>query len=470
MSTAWEVRASMWSAIRDVVNVHRAAPPVTIASRDTPLPLSFTQQRLWSFLRQFEPGGLGYNICSAHRLAGSFEYKILARSLNEVVRRHEALRTTFEHDRGVPFQVISSDLALDLSITDLGEVPAAERENEVRRFAAKEATRPFDLTEGPLLRAHLLRLAEDDHLLLLTLHHIISDGWSMNILLRDLSVCYSALHEGRRPVLPDLRVQFADFAVWQREWLQGETLKRRLSYWEQLLDNDVRELVSSGRPKCVARDFDGTRRHFEVPPSLSKALRRVSRQHEVTLFITLLAAFYVLLLSRDGQAHMLLGAPVANRNSRELKDLVGYFSNVLPLVTDLSGNPTFSEVVRRVRDVVWGFYAHQDVPFEKIAAELHLPAGLHSNTPLFERMFALRNFPPTSLQLAGVNVAPVDIEATTTDFDLALSMLDTKHGLRGRFEYSTAVFDEDAIELVLERFRNLLVAVAAEPGRFVSSL
>ncbi|RMF36691.1 MAG: non-ribosomal peptide synthetase, partial [Chloroflexi bacterium] len=353
------------------------------------LPLSFAQQRLW-FLDQLAPNTPLYNIPDAIRLRGPLDVAVLERSLNEIVRRHESLRTTFRATDGKPVQVIAPTLKLPLPLVDLSGLPKAAREAEVQRLATEEAQRPFDLSRGPLLRVTLLRLGDEEHVALLTMHHIISDGWSMRVLVQELAALYDAFSHGRPSPLPDLPIQYADFALWQREWLQGEVLEEQLAYWKQQLSGSPPVLeLPTDRPRPPVQSFRGAHRPFMLPRPLSQAIKALCRREGVTPFMLLLAAFQTLLHRYTGQDDISVGTPIANRNRAEIEGLIGYFANTLVLRTDLSGDPPFRELLKRVREVALGAYAHQDLPFEMLVDALQPERDL-SHTPLFQVMFVLQ--------------------------------------------------------------------------------
>ena len=325
-----------------------STPTISRRNADEPVPLSFAQQRLW-FLDQFQPGSPVYNIPAALRITAPLNAFALEQSLNEIVRRHEALRTTFAAVDGRPVQVIAPALRVPLPVTDLRGLPQTERETEATRLATQEAQHPFDLARGPLVRATLLRLGAGDHVLLLTMHHIVSDGWSMGVFFRELAVLYEAYATGKPSPLPELPVQYADFAQWQRQWLQGEVLAAHLTYWKQHLAGapEVLELPTD-RPRPAVQSFRGATYPFTLPPALSTALKTLSQREGVTLFMTLLAAFKTLLHRYTGQGDLVVGAPIANRTRAEIEGLIGFFVNTLVLRTDLSGNPRFGELLGRV--------------------------------------------------------------------------------------------------------------------------
>ncbi|HEX8349346.1 MAG TPA: condensation domain-containing protein, partial [Hymenobacter sp.] len=357
------------------------APPLLPVSREGELLLSFAQARLW-FLEQLEPGSGAYNIPAAVRLTGSLDVATLEQSLNEIVQRHEALRTTFRMVSGETIQVIAPVKALTLQLVDLRDLPEATQEASVERLATESAQQPFDLAIGPLLRAKLLHLNEAEHVLLLTMHHIVSDGWSMGVMIRELAALYEAFSTGKPSPLPQLPIQYADFAHWQRQWLQGEVLAAQLSYWQQQLAGAQTVLeLPTDRPRPTVQTFRGATQFLALPEPLSQKLKSLSQRSGVTLFMTILAAFQTLLYRYTGQEDICIGSPIANRNRSETEGLIGFFVNTLVLRTDMSENPSFQELLGRVREVALGAYAHQDLPFEQLVEALQPERNL-SHHPL----------------------------------------------------------------------------------------
>ncbi|MCP4661655.1 MAG: non-ribosomal peptide synthetase, partial [bacterium] len=398
-----------------------AVPPMVPVSRDQELPLSFAQQRLW-FLEQLEFGSPVYNIPLAVRLSGMVEAALLERVFNEVVRRHEVLRTSFAAAAGRPRQVIAAELQLPLPLVDLCPLEPAEREAEARRLAAAEARHLFDLTAAPLGRVTLLRLAAADHLLLVTMHHIVSDGWSMGVLQHELAALVEAFSQGKPSRLPELPIQYADFAHWQRHRLAGEVLEAELAYWRVKLGGAPQRLeLPADHPRPAVQSFRGRSLPLVLPEPLSEALAALSRRQDATLFMTLLAAFQTLLSRYSGQQDIVVGSPIAGRTHREIEALIGFFVNTLVLRTDLSGNPSFEELLARVRHLALDAYAHQEVPFERLVEELEPDRDLGAS-PLFQVMFVLQNAPGTSLGRPGPDMAPLPVEGETTKFDLTLSL------------------------------------------------
>jgi amino acid adenylation domain-containing protein len=444
-------------------------PPIQPAPRDGDLPLSFAQQRLW-FIDQLDPGNCVYNFPVAVRLKGSLNLAALKQSLNEIVRRHEALRTTFTTVDGQPSQVIAPRLIISLPVVNLRELAEVERENEVQRLVIEEARRSFDLAQGPLLRASILELSEDEQVGLLTMHHIVSDGWSTGILIREMAILYEAFCSGNSSPLPELPIQYADFAYWQREWLQGTVLQTQIDYWKQRLSGSPPLLeLPTDHPRPAVQTFRGGHQSLLLPKALGSALSTLSRQEGATLFMTLLAAFKVLLRCYTSQDDLVVGTPVANRNRLEIEGLIGFFVNALVLRTDLSGNPTFRELVRRVREICLGAYAHQDLPFERLVEELHLERDLSRN-PLFQVMFVLQNASVQTVDLAGLTLNPVVADGGTTHFDLTLHIVDTEQGLIATGAYNTDLFDPTTMTRMLGHFQTLLEAIVKNPDHQLSEL
>ncbi|MDZ4344077.1 MAG: condensation domain-containing protein, partial [Candidatus Binatia bacterium] len=443
--------------------------PLQRVSRKGKLPLSFSQQRLW-FLDQYEPNKSFYNVPYGLRLAGPLNIAALEQSLNEIMRRHEALRTVFPTVEGEPVQIITPSLNRSLPVIDLRDRPESEREEEARRLAGEEARRPFDLARGPVFRATLIRLGEDDHALVLAMHHIVSDGWSMGVLHRELSVLYQAFSHSQPSPLAELPIQYADYAVWQRQWLQGEVLEGQLSYWKKQLEGAPGVLnLPTDHPRLAVQSYRGARRSIELSKELSQGLKALSRKEGVTLFMTLLAAFQTLLYRYTRQEDVVVGSPIANRKRTEVEGLIGFFVNTLVLRTDLSGNPSFREVLHRVRKVALEAYEHQDLAFEKLVEELNPERSL-SHSPLFQVMFVLQNAPAGHRELSGMTLSQVKLDNSTTKFDLSVSMIEQLDGIKGSLEYSTDLFDEATIIRLSQHLRTLLEGIVANPEQSVSDL
>ncbi|MEG5160088.1 amino acid adenylation domain-containing protein [Microcoleus sp. AT3-A2] len=432
-------------------------------------PTSFAQQRLW-FIDQFEPGNPFYNLPAAVLLKGRLNVVVLELSFQEIVRRHEALRTTFATVDGQPMQVVGQKFNFGLQVLDLQQLAETQREEKVKQLAAEEARKPFDLTKGPLLRASLLQLDAEEYVLLLTLHHIIFDGWSIGVFLQELAALYEAFSIGKPSPLPELSIQYADFAIWQREWLAGDRLQTQLNYWKKQL-NGVPPLLElpADRPRPPVQTYRGAKESFLIPKTLRSALKKLSRQENATLFMTLLAAFKTLLYRYTGQADIPVGSPVANRNRAEIQGLIGFFVNTLVLRTDLSGDRTFRELLDRIREVSLGAYAHQDLPFEKLVEELQPDRNLSYN-PLFQVAFVLQTAPVAAESIAGLNLTLLDVENQTAKVDLTLHLEEQQEEISGQFEYSTDLFDAATINRMAGHFLRLLEGIAANPDRRIEEL
>jgi amino acid adenylation domain-containing protein/non-ribosomal peptide synthase protein (TIGR01720 family)/FkbM family methyltransferase len=445
------------------------SPPIEPAPRDGKLPLSFAQQRLW-FLDQLIPNNPFYNLPSAVRLVGPLDTDALNRTVNEVVRRHEVLRTTFDTVEGQAVQNIHPSLELKVPVADLSSLSEGAREEELHRLATADARRLFDLKQGPLLRASLLRLDENVHAVLVAMHHIVSDGWSQGVLIRELALLYSAFSAGKPSPLPELPVQYADFAFWQRNWLTGDVLEEQLSYWREQLSEVAAIRLPTDRPRPAMPSFRGARHVFFVSDRVASAVKELSGAEGATLFMTLLGAFQVLLSRYCGQEDVAVGSPIAGRNRSETEGLIGFFVNSLVLRTDLSGDPTFREVTGRAREVALAAYAHQDLPFEKLVDELQPTRDL-SRDPLFQVMFALQNAPMPAVGVpSGLTLEPVHVETGTAKFDLTLAMWEWTTELRGFLEYSTDLLDGATVARMAEHLTTLLEAIARSPDAHLSEL
>ncbi|MFL5385134.1 MAG: amino acid adenylation domain-containing protein, partial [Longimicrobiaceae bacterium] len=446
------------------------APPLVPVPRDgSPLPLSFAQQRLW-FIDRLEPGSATYNLPVAWRLGGVLDEAVLERALGEIVRRHEALRTTFAEVDGSPVQVIAPFGGFAVPVEDLSGLSEADREAALRRRVGEEAVQPFDLAAGPLFRAALLRLGEEDRVLLLSMHHIVSDGWSMGVLYREFSALYAAYREGGESPLPELAVQYADYAVWQREQLEGEALERQLSYWRERLAGAPELLeLPTDHPRPAVQTFRGAVVPVELSLELLERLQALGRSEGATLYMTLLGAFQVLLGRYAGSEDVVVGSPIAGRTRGEVEELIGFFVNTLVLRTDLSGDLSFRETLRRVREATLGAYAHQELPFEKLVAELQPERSL-SHSPLFQVMFTLQDAGGGGGALPGLKVSGVAAEYAIAKFDLSLTLEATPRGLRGGLNYSTDLFERGTIERMLGHLARVLEQAAARPEARLSEL
>ena len=446
----------------------RVAPPIRPASRAEAPPLSYAQQALW-FLDQWEPGQPTFNVAAAVRVDGPMDAVALSRAFDEIVRRHEALRTTFAKVDGRPVQVIAPPVHVPINQVDLraNRNPALAAE----RLATEEARRPFDLERGPLVRASLLRLGEGEHAVLLSMHHIVTDGWSMGVAARELATLYEAFREGRPSPLADPAIQYGDFATWQREWIKGDVLEDLLGYWTGKLAGVPNLGLPADRPRPTLRTSRGSLIPFTLPADLAEGLHALARREGASPFMVLLAAFQALLNRYSGQDDFAVGTPIANRNRAETEGLIGYFVNMLALRADLSGDPSFRELLGRVREVAFGAYEHQDLPFEAVVEALHLGRD-PGRTPLFQAMFVLQNNQMPAVGRDDLSLAPLIVaEGTgTAKFDLTLALEEIEGGFVGSFEYSTDLFDAPTIVRMVEHFRILLRGALDEPDRRLSDL
>jgi amino acid adenylation domain-containing protein len=433
--------------------------------RDTQLPLSFAQARLW-FLYQLEGATGTYNMTGALSLSGSLQVEALKQALGAIIQRHEPLRTSFQPIDGVPVQVIDPKPIWKLSIINLEGQEAAAAE----KLAYAEAQTPFDLTQSPLLRVTLLKLQPEKHILLINMHHIISDGWSIGVFVRELSHLYGAFVAGEKPTLADLPIQYADFAVWQRQWLQGKVLAAQLEYWKrQLADAPPLLELPTDRPRPAIQTFQGKTERFQLDSKLTQQLKALSQQSGCTLFMTLLAAFGVVLSRYSGQTDIVIGSAIANRNRREIEGLIGFFVNTLALRLDLSEKPSFAAFLKQVQTVTQDAYEHQDLPFEMLVEELQLERKLDRN-PLVQVMFALQNATNEAWNLPGLTIAEMSWELDPARFDLEVHLSEVNDGIAGFCCYNIDLFDGTTIARLLEHFQNILKAIIANPQQSVGLL
>ncbi|MEA5581859.1 amino acid adenylation domain-containing protein [Nodularia harveyana UHCC-0300] len=451
-------------------NLELTAPPLTPVSRENlDIPLSWAQQRLW-FLEQLDGGTATYNIPAALQLAGKLNVTAVEQALAEIVRRHEILRTCFKLVNGTPVQFIDPHATVTVTLTDLQPLPTQEQTTEIQRLLVLAAETPFNLQNAPLLRVELFRLGEESHLLLITIHHIISDGWSVGIFIQELSALYQAFCTGKPTPLPELPVQYADFAIWQRQYLTGELLQAKLNYWQQQLAGAPPLLeLPTDKPRPAIQTFRGNKQDFTLSLQLTEKIKALSQNSGVTLFMTLQTAFVTLLHRYSGQTDILVGTPIANRNRAEIESLIGFFVNTLVLRTQIVGNPSFAELLQQVKQVALDGYAHQDVPFEQVVEALQPERNL-SHTPLFQVMFALQNAPLGNLELSGLSLTPLPIETVTAKFDLTLSMEETPEGLMGTWEYNCDLFEAETIARMTSHLQHLLAEIVTTPEQSVGLL
>ncbi|MEG4393805.1 amino acid adenylation domain-containing protein [Microcoleus sp. BROC3] len=490
-----ELRAEISQKKAEIISFLKAAnrtssftsTPIVPLGRDGNLPLSFAQQRLW-FLDQLVPNNPFYNVPAALRLTGALNFSALQQTFNEIVRRHEALRTTLAVVSGQPVQRIAAAFHLPINVVDLRNLPKESRQTEANRLTAEEAQRSFNLSNDLLLRVTLLQLDDTEYLLMLNMHHIVSDGWSIGVLIQELGALYTAFASEKPSPLPALSIQYADFAKWQREWLQGEVLETQLAYWRQQLNGISMLNLPADRPRPAIQSYRGKRQFLQLPKQLSEALETLSQREGVTLFMTMLAAFKTLVYHYAQQEDIVVGSPIANRNRSEIEALIGFFVNSLVLRTDLSGNPTFRELLNRVKEVALGAYAHQDLPFEKLVEELHPDRALNQN-PLFQVAFALQNAPGNRLELPELTLSPQQLDVGTARFDLEFHLwerspnssgsnqspsnklwVDSSEGISGMVIYSADLFDEATICRMLGHFQTLLESIVANPEQRIANL
>ncbi len=438
------------------------APPIQKVKRNGGLPLSFSQQRLW-FLHQLEPNGTGYHSPLVVWLKGPLRVSALKQSLQIVVDRHESLRTTFPLIEGQPIQVIASQLNVPWQVMNMPDVPAADREEWLRSIVREEIGRPFNLVTGPVFRVLLVQVEKEEYVLIITLHHIMSDGWSLGILCQELEAAYSALIEEQFPTFPPLPIQYGDFAVWQRNWLQGVVLERQLTYWGNKLANLAPLVLPSDQPRQALQTYNGNTVGISFPLELSRTIAGFSQTHGVTLYITLLAAFKILLAKYTGQTDIVVGSPIANRNQPELERLIGIFVNSIVLRTDLAGNPSFEDLVDRVKETSLGAFDHQDLPFERLVEELQ-PTRDPSRNPLFQVMFSVQNVPYERLRLPGLTILNFDRGDLNTRFDLECYVWEGNDGgLTVNLIYNSDLFRREFIEQLGRHYQRILEGVVPDP-------
>ena len=446
-----------------------AASPIKRISRERPIALSFAQQRLW-LLERLGGGGRTYNIPLTYRIHGRLQESVLQRCLQEVVDRHESLRTTFIESPEGPLQRIAPAVEAHLERKDLSDLPLPQREQEARRLAEAEARREFDLSTGPLFRATLLKLSEEEHCFLFVVHHIVFDGWSEGLLYRELQELYTSLCNGEPSPLEELPVQYADFTLWQREYLQGEVLEKELDYWKTQLEGAPRVLeLPTDHARPPQPSYEGRTVSRMFPASLLETLKKLGDGEGATLFMTLLTAFETLLHRYTGQEDLVVGSVVANRHRSEIEELIGFFVNTIALRTNLSDNPPFLELLRRTRERTLGAYAHQDLPFERLVEELH-PERNVSHSPLFQVMFVHQNTPQEPFALPGLAVTPLEVDYGASKFDLTMFTYEQPDGLKVLIEYSTDLFEPETIERMFGHFQTLLEGIVANPETPIGEL
>ncbi|RUT04337.1 hypothetical protein DSM106972_045650 [Dulcicalothrix desertica PCC 7102] len=456
--------SSTVAALATVINssIKQEIPSIKCVERDYYLPLSFAQTRLW-LLEQINQSSLNYNEIFAVQLIGLLDIDVLEQSINEIIRRHELLRTSFSVVDGQPFQFITPDVTVKVLVVD--------RQAEIQQLIDEESLRSFDLAKAPLLRCVIMRVSEQEHILLFTIHHIVSDAWSIGVFVREFAALYTAFLDKKPSPLPELPIQYADFAVWQRQWLQGETLETLLTYWKKQLGNNLPILqLPTARPRTEIKTNRGASQTFVIPSHLSQALQTLSRQEGVTLFMTLLASFQVLLQRYTNQDDIVVGTDIANRNRAELEPLIGFFVNLLVLRTYLGENPSFRELLKRVRSCTLEAYAHQDLPFDQLVKALQPERNLSNIPPLFQVLFVLQNAPMPALELPGLTLNVLEVENKIARFDLALFLTETEQGIVGKWKYNADLFDFAIIARMTNHFQTLLNNVVVQPNARINTL
>ncbi|MEL7407801.1 MAG: amino acid adenylation domain-containing protein, partial [Cyanobacteria bacterium J06558_2] len=452
------------------LNTGREIPPIKPINRSRDLPLSFAQQRLW-FIAQLQPNNSAYNFSNALRLEGKLDIKVLVQTIKAIIQRHEVFRTNFSMVADEPVQVIHSKINFQLPIINLSGLSHLKQQREVDQLNATEGLKPFNLEQDALLRITLIQLNELEHVILFTMHHIISDGWSVGILVQEIVTLYQSFLEGKSSPLPELPIQYGDYAVWQREWLQGEVLDQQLDYWRQKLGSELPMLKLPYRQQqSVVKTNLSLSHSFEVSSELSLALRQLSRQTNTTLFMVILAALKTLLYRYTQQEDIVVGTDIANRNHAEIEGLIGFFVNILVLRTDLSDYPSFRELLARVKEVTLSAYAHQDLPFERLVQEIQ-PSRQLEATPLFQVLLVMNNVPTRELNLPGLTIIALENNVDNyAKFDLVLFINDTEAGIVGSWQFNSDLFDADAIAKLSYSYVSLLQNIVSEPDTIISNL
>ncbi|HEX8186393.1 MAG TPA: amino acid adenylation domain-containing protein, partial [Blastocatellia bacterium] len=444
-------------------------PAIEPVESDEPKPASFAQRRLWLF-DQLEPGSWFYNMSAALRLKGELNVAMLRQSISEITRRHQSLRTTFLKMDGEPFQVINPVAAMILPVVDLRDLPAPQRGESISRLRSDSALRPFDLSKGPLFRTTLLTVSDDEHILLVNMHHIISDGWSISILLNEVSLLYRSYLSGQSLPLPELPVQYADFSAWQHQWMKGEVLQRQLGYWKQVLSGDLPVLkLPLDRPRPAVQTYEGRAERFKIDLELTNRLRSLSQQSGNTIFAAMLAAFAALLYRYSGQQEIIIGTTTSGRDRAETKSLIGFFVNTLALRIKLSDSYSFREMLDHVRKALLGAYAHQDLPFDKLIEEIQPGRNLNRGS-LFQVMFIFQNLPKSSLDLPGLESEVIDTHENAVRSDLDFYLSEELDGLHCALMYNTALFDASTISLMARRFQIMVESIARDPDAYIAGL
>ncbi|MBU7586537.1 MAG: AMP-binding protein, partial [Nostoc sp. TH1S01] len=462
-------QALLEKRLRGELKLDNQQKSISRRSQHNPVPLSFSQQRLW-FLAQLEPNNPFYNVSAVVRLQGKLNFQALQDSLQEIINRHEVLRCNFQtiEDKDVAF--IHAKKILYLPLLDISELSINQQKIEVKKLAHQEVSQPFDLSSDLLLRAKLIQLNPEEHILLFTMHHIVSDGWSIGVLIHELATLYKAFCEDKTASLAELPIQYGDFAIWQQDYLQGEALTAQKNYWKQKLGGSLPVLqLPTDYPRPAVQSYKGKTHSFTLSKSLTTALKALSQQAGATLFMTLLTAFKILLYRYSQQEDIIIGTAIANRNLPQIEKLIGFFVNTLVLRTDVSGNPSFLDLLARVKETTLDAYTHQDLPFEQLVEEIQPERNL-SHNPLFQIWFSLNNSPMPALEIGELTLTISEAESETAQFDLSLNMVEQQEELIGIFEYSSDLFNADTITRIAEHFQTLLAEVIANPKKQIASL
>jgi len=434
-----------------------------------PAGLSFAQQRLW-FLDELTPGNAAYAFCNIVRLNGKLDVGCLEKCFGEIVNRHENLRTTFQIIDGAPVQIIADSVETRLSMQDISEAKDSEKENKLQALATLEAEKPFSLSSGPLIRASIVRIAEEKHAVILTMHHIVYDGWSLAVLFGELKTLYEAFIKNKPSPLPALNIQYADFSLWQRREIETEKMQKQAEFWRNKLSDQLPILdLPTDRKRLVTSEYKGAMEWFYLPVSLTRLLEVLAKREDCTLYMVLLAAFSVLLSRYSGEKDIIVGTPIANRNNQEVENLIGFFINSLVMRTSLEDNPDFCQLLERIKIFSAEAYANQDYPFEKMVEDLQIERNMGQN-PIFQTMFALQNTPPPPKKIADIEMQIEEVDSGTAVFDITLSMYETDEGLNGYFEYSSELYNQSTIQNMINSFECLLNDISHNPEKEVSRL
>ncbi len=434
-----------------------------------PAGLSFAQQRLW-FLDELTPGNAAYAFCNIVRLNGKLDVSCLEKCFGEIVNRHENLRTTFQIIDGAPVQVIADSVETRLPMQDISEAKDSEKENKLQALAALEAGKPFSLSSGPLIRASIICIAEEEYAVILTMHHIVYDGWSLAVLFGELKTLYEAFVENKPSPLPALNIQYADFALWQRREIETEKMQKQAEFWRNVLSDSLPVLdLPTDRKRSATPEYKGAMEWFYLPESLTRLLEVLAKREDCTLYMVLLAAFSVLLSRYSGEKDIIVGTPIANRNNQEVENLIGFFINSLVMRTSLEDNPDFCQLLERIKIFSAEAYANQDYPFEKLVEDLQIERNMGQN-PIFQTMFALQNTPPPPKKIADIEMQIEEVDSGTAVFDITLSMYETDEGLNGYFEYSSELYNQSTIQNMINSFECLLNDISLNPEKEISRL